>query len=173
MHSCNKAGRARRVYGRYKPKTTGRLAFAPGLGLRRRTIEPPTTSRSGEPVVRARPQCHGSSQQRCRHPRPPSVSSRSFSGPRQAVNAVSAAAPWGLPDAPRLARNQGPAVGLFVRRSRLRRWVGLAIGGELGSANASMPNDGSQFFHRHRYRQKTPQAYPVHKDRSSLPLLRP
>jgi hypothetical protein len=49
---------------------------------------------------------------------------------------------------------------------------GLAIGGEFGSANASMPNDGSQFFHRDRHRQKKPQAYPIRKDRRSLPLLR-
>jgi hypothetical protein len=58
-------------------------------------------------------------------------------------------------------------------RCRLQRWAGLATGGELGSANASMPNDGSQFLNRHRHRQKKPQVYPVRKYRRSLSLLRP
>jgi hypothetical protein len=50
-----------------------------------------------------------------------------------AFNVVSAAAPWGLPDASRLARNQGPAVGLFVRALQVAAVSGPARGGELGS----------------------------------------
>jgi hypothetical protein len=69
---------------------------------------------------------------------------------------------------------QGPKIGLFVRALHVAMvgW-GLAIGGQHGSANAPMPNDGPQFFHGHRSRQQSPQTCPIHKDCSSLPLLRP
>src|ERR1700730_7593940 len=40
---------------------------------------------------------------------------------------------------------------VHARAARCNGGWGLAIGGQLGSANAPMPNDGSQFFHRHRY----------------------
>ena len=79
-------------------------------------------------------------------------------------------------DALKLAKSgtQDPKTGLLVRALHVAMvgW-GLAIGGQHGSANAPMPNDGPQFFHGHRSRQQSPQTCPIHKDRSSLPLLRP
>jgi hypothetical protein len=73
----------------------------------------------------------------------------------------------------RNSRNQRSCYRIVHARCRLRRRAGVVTGGELGSANPSMPNDGPQFLHRHRHRQKKPPAYPVRKDRRSLPLLRP
>jgi hypothetical protein len=78
------------------------------------------------------------------------------------------------PDASILRKVELSAHDRIVRACAARCKVGwgLAIGGQHGSANDPMPNDGSQFFHGHEIRQQNPHGCPVHKDHSSLSLLR-
>jgi hypothetical protein len=90
---------------------------------------------------------------------------------------LNAAWPWTFRrnrnDSPgeRFCLKDAPNLSLMRRDHPSRSW-GLAIGGEFGSAIAPMPNDGSQFFYRHRHRQKKPQAHSIRQDRRSLSVLR-